>query len=202
MIKRELAKDPKLAEADWSRFLPQFGKRKAAKRKPGDATGSNTIPANAPWTVSAPPTADDTTAGPSTSSQPIAPPQSKKEKKVYTPFPPAQTPRKIDLQLESGEYFLRPHEKKRKKLEEREEKERAVKAERTEQRLQQFIAPDESAQSATNGDLQDGEIKKKSKKKRKREEGDAEENVEVAASDKKEKKKKKKSKSVAFAEEV
>jgi ribosomal RNA assembly protein len=138
MIKRELAKDPKLAEADWSRFLPQFGKRKAAKRKPGDATGSNTIPANAPWTVSAPPTADDTTAGPSTSSQPIAPPQSKKEKKVYTPFPPAQTPRKIDLQLESGEYFLRPHEKKRKKLEEREEKERAVKAERTAPNLLQM----------------------------------------------------------------
>ena len=28
------------------------------------------------------------------------------EKKVYTPFPPAQQPRKIDLQIESGEYFL------------------------------------------------------------------------------------------------
>lgn len=195
MIKRELAKDPKLAEADWSRFLPQFGKRKAAKQKRGDLTGTNNIPANAPWTVNPPPLADSATPSDfASTSQPIAPPP-KKEKKVYTPFPPPQQPRKIDLQLESGEYFLKPHEKKRKKLEEREDKEKVVRAERMEERMQQFIAPDESQPSA------DGEGKKK--KKRKREEG----TVDDAAGDeslalKKEKKdKKKKRKSEAAAAE-
>ncbi|KAK9900851.1 hypothetical protein P389DRAFT_166353 [Cystobasidium minutum MCA 4210] len=186
MIKRELAKDPKLAEADWSRFLPQFGKRKAAKQKRGDLTGPNNIPANAPWTVNAPASADQ-----ASTSQAIAPPPPKKEKKVYTPFPPPQQPRKVDLQLESGEYFLKPHEKKRKQLEAREEKEKAVRSERLEQRMQQFIAPDESQPPV------DGEGKKK--KKRKREEGAADA-VEAAGDDsisrkkeKKEKKKKKKS---------
>lgn len=66
MIKRELAKDPKLANESWDRFLPNFKKKSAKKSKK------------------------------------IVP----KEKKEYTPFPPAQEPSKIDLQLESGEYFL------------------------------------------------------------------------------------------------
>ena len=41
--------------------------------------------------------------------------------KVATPFPPAQTPRKVDLQLESGEYFLSQEQKRARELERRSE---------------------------------------------------------------------------------
>lgn len=74
MIKRELAKDPKLATESWDRFLPQFKKRNVKSKK-----------------------------------------KVIEVKKEYTPFPPVQTKSKIDLQLESGEYFLNKQKDSKKK---------------------------------------------------------------------------------------
>lgn len=43
-------------------------------------------------------------------------PKKTRIKKQYTPFPPAQQPRKVDLQLDTGEYFVTEQERKQKKL--------------------------------------------------------------------------------------
>ncbi|CCH58287.1 hypothetical protein TBLA_0A04940 [Henningerozyma blattae CBS 6284] len=67
----------------------------------------------------------------------------KKEKKVYTPFPPAQLPRKVDLEIESGEYFLSKKEKEIKKLKERREKQEEKQVEKEKERRKDFIAPSE-----------------------------------------------------------
>ncbi|KAJ8610995.1 hypothetical protein MRB53_038208 [Persea americana] len=125
MIKKELAKDPELANEDWTRFLPHFKKRNLNKRR-------------VPYKVR------DT------------------EKKSYTPFPPPQEKSKVDLQIESGEYFLNKQAKKRaaedKRIEEQRERQKA----KREERESAFVAPKE-----------DSDLKKK-KKKRKLDDGTGE----------------------------
>ena len=79
-----------------------------------------------------------------------------KSKKVYTPFPPPQEKSKVDLQMESGEYFLTQQAKERVKKEKREEMVREKTKERKRRREEAFEAPKE-----------DGEVKKRKKKKRK-----------------------------------
>ncbi|KAK9464740.1 hypothetical protein V1512DRAFT_87255 [Lipomyces arxii] len=103
MIKRELAKNPDMANESWDRFLPHFKKRNVQRRKPKVVT----------------------------------------KKKTYTPFPPAQQPRQIDLQLESGEYFLSKREKAQHADEERAEKREQKKEERKREREKDFIPPSE-----------------------------------------------------------
>lgn len=154
MIKRELAKDPTLAEESWDRFLPNFKKRTLSKR-------------HVPFKVT------------------------DKAKKVYTPFPPAPEKSKVDLQIESGEYFLSKEAKERVHKEEVVERQRLKREEKMREREKDFVAPEE----AVPADLEDKKKKKdkKEKSKRKREaEGDVDADE---AAERKEKKKKKKSKS-------
>jgi ribosomal RNA assembly protein len=104
MIKRELAKDPKLADQSWDRFLPKLPKKSLSKRRK---------------------------------------PHVIHDKKNKPLFPPPQQPRKIDLQMESGEYFLKGWEKKAKEKEGKEMARQEKKREREEERKKDFIPPKE-----------------------------------------------------------
>ncbi|KAK5779652.1 ribosome biosynthesis protein KRR1 PWA37_002834 [Arxiozyma heterogenica] len=103
----------------------------------------------------------------------------KTEKKVYTPFPPAQLPRKVDLEIESGEYFLSKREKEMKKLEERKERQAEKQIEKEKDRAKDFVAPKEKDYTGSltkskknkkrNADAEeDSKDEKKSSKKHKK----------------------------------
>lgn len=119
MIKRELAKDPDLANENWDRFLPHFKRRTLSKRR-------------TPFKVT------------------------DKSKKAYTPFPPPQEKSKIDLQIESGEFFLGKHAKERAKTEERLERQKEKRDAKQKERQQAFVPPEEEI----------SETKQKKKRKR------------------------------------
>jgi len=109
MIKQELAKDPTLAEEDWSRFLPKFKKKNTSKRKK---------------------------------------PLKVREKKQYTPFPPAPMPSKIDLQLDSGEYFLNEQQREMKKKTEKKAAAKEKSLERRAAREEAFVPSGEEGYDA------------------------------------------------------
>lgn len=90
MIKKELAKDESLRNENWDRFLPKF--TKLSKKQRTQNRGNE----------------DKDKGHEDSSAQPKKKP---KEKKKYTPFPPAQPPSKVDLLLESGEYFAKQESK-------------------------------------------------------------------------------------------
>lgn len=98
MLKKELAKDPALADENWDRFLPKFKKKNVQQKK-----------------------------------------IKSKEKKPYTPFPPPQQPSKIDIQLETGEYFLSDQKKSAKKWQEKQEKQTEKTVENKRKREADFV---------------------------------------------------------------
>lgn len=67
----------------------------------------------------------------------------KKRQKQYTPFPPLPTPSKVDLQLESGEYFMNDEIRKRKRDATKKVDREAKSQERKAAREKAFIPPDE-----------------------------------------------------------
>uniref|UniRef100_J3NF46 KRR1 small subunit processome component n=1 Tax=Oryza brachyantha TaxID=4533 RepID=J3NF46_ORYBR len=107
-----------------------------------------------------------------------------KEKKPYTPFPPPQQPSKIDIALETGEYFMSDKKKSAKKWQEKLEKQSEKTEENKRKREAAFVPPKEdtstpyeSAKSTSNSDeIADmaKSLKKKAKEFRKNE---AQENV-------------------------
>uniref|UniRef100_A0A453F8F8 KRR1 small subunit processome component second KH domain-containing protein n=1 Tax=Aegilops tauschii subsp. strangulata TaxID=200361 RepID=A0A453F8F8_AEGTS len=64
-----------------------------------------------------------------------------KEKKQYTPFPPPQQPSKIDLELESGEYFMSDKKKSAKKWQEKLDKQSEKSEEKKRKREAAFVPP-------------------------------------------------------------
>jgi ribosomal RNA assembly protein len=61
-------------------------------------------------------------------------PHKVRAKKAYTPFPEPQQPSKIDLQLETGEYFASEHQRKRKQLHDKVESAKVKSAEKRQAR--------------------------------------------------------------------
>ncbi|KAK6098246.1 ribosomal RNA assembly protein krr1 [Batrachochytrium dendrobatidis] len=141
MIKRELAKDEKLKEESWDRFLPKFKKRNVQSSK-----------------------------------------KVKIVKKERTPFPPPQQPRKIDLQIESGEFFLSKTERDAAARQKKKEKQDANSLKKQEARQEAFIAPAEPKRTKSESSQQKPqsieELKEKFKSKsKKRKSGEMEEDT-------------------------
>ncbi|KAG2500856.1 hypothetical protein HYH03_001617 [Edaphochlamys debaryana] len=140
MIKRELAKDPALAEENWDRFLPKFKKKNVKRKKPEAAKqGAAAAGAGAGGAGAGAGEGGEGEGKAGAAKAPAAAPA----KKVYTPFPPPMPPSKLDLALESGEYFLSEEQKRLRAREAKDAKQEAATEARKRQREAAFVAPKE-----------------------------------------------------------
>ncbi|WOG99879.1 hypothetical protein DCAR_0519235 [Daucus carota subsp. sativus] len=73
-----------------------------------------------------------------------------KEKKPYTPFPPEQPPSKVDIQLETGEYFLSDKKKSARRWQEGQAKQAEKTAESKRRREEAFVPPKETGMQNTS----------------------------------------------------
>jgi ribosomal RNA assembly protein len=146
MIKKELAKNPELANESWDRFLPQFKKR-TVKKKPSTITDKD--------------------------GNVIKKPKKPKEPKEYNPFPPEQMPRKIDLELQSGDYFMnnKNGDKQKKKfkannlsnskteaIENKKNEVREIRKEKKNEKANNFIPPKEKGLNNINSNISEPSI--------------------------------------------
>ncbi|KAG8983229.1 hypothetical protein FRB90_006214 [Tulasnella sp. 427] len=173
MIRRELAKDPKLAGASWDRFLPKYKKRNLT-------TAERTARKRAKEVKHAGEDGEDNAdAGLS---------KGKKLKKPYTPFPPPIQPRKVDIEMETGEYWLKPQVKKAKEEKDKLRKQLDTKAQRKAEKEKVYEAPVEVAE-----DTAEERVRKRKAGQRDRLQG-SEDDADSAERSKEKKRKKKKRK--------
>jgi ribosomal RNA assembly protein len=144
MIRRELERDPTLKHENWERFLPQFKKQAAGKKKaPPPAKDGKAAP------PAAPPAGDGAAGGDAAAAAGgggDVRAATKKKKREYTPFPPQQTMRKVDAQLESGEFFLSTQEKEARVKAARSKKQNENVALRKRERDERFQPPKAAAE--------------------------------------------------------
>ncbi|CAI5725926.1 unnamed protein product [Hyaloperonospora brassicae] len=70
-------------------------------------------------------------------------PRKVREKREYTPFPPAPAASKVDKEIESGEYFMKEHERKAIKKQKKHEENLQVLQKRKADKMAEFVAPNE-----------------------------------------------------------
>ncbi|XP_037079843.1 KRR1 small subunit processome component homolog [Pollicipes pollicipes] len=94
-------------------------------------------------------------------------PMKKREKKPYTPFPPAMPESKVDKELASGQYFMLEKQRRAAKKKDQREKMAQESAKRTEERNKVYVPPKEpkkKVEKKRDNDIDVDAIKAKVKK--------------------------------------